>query len=92
VADCGINIEQKRQINGLVWVDELVFKTEALDLVEIEGRFLRIDLINGDASYWSVGTIVDFIEAKSTLARINDNRRCRRLKLPWNLILRVGQE
>ena len=92
MADCGINVEEERQINGLVWVDELVFETEALNLIEIEGRFLGIDLVNGDASYWSVGTIIDFVESKSTLARINNNRRCRRLKLPWNLILHVGHE
>lgn len=92
MADCGIDVEEERQINGLVWVNELVFKTEALNLVEIEGRLLRIDLVNGDASNWSVGTIEDFVESERTLARINNNRRSRRLKLPWNLILHVSQE
>ena len=92
VADGGVDVEEERQVEGLVGVDQLVLETEALDFVEIEGRLLGVDLVDGDACDGSVGAVEDLVEAEGGLARIDDDRRRGRLELPWDLVLRVAHE
>lgn len=44
-----VQIEQNRQVDLLARVKELVFETEALDLIEVECTLFWKDLVDGDA-------------------------------------------
>ena len=62
VVNCWIQIEQKREIDRLIWIEQLILKAKALDFVEVEGHFFREYLIDGYASHRSIRSIEHFIE------------------------------
>ena len=49
-----VQVKQHRQVNRLVWIEELVFEAEALDFVEIQGDLFREDLVDCNACDWFV--------------------------------------
>jgi hypothetical protein len=69
-----------------LWIEQLVFKAETLDFVEIQGNFFRTNLVNSDACYWFIRPIVDFVKCKGSLASINYKLCCFWLKLPWYFV------
>ena len=92
MANSWVQIEQKGHVQTLVGVQKLIFEAEALNFVEIQGCFLREDLVDGDTSDWSICSVEHFVEAESCLSSIHYNCWGTRLELPRDLILSMGQE
>jgi len=92
VVDSRIDVEQKRQVNGLVGVEKLVLKAEALDLIEVKSRFIRENLVNSDARYRSVCSIVHTVKGQGCLSRIHHQVVRQGFKFPGQLVLNVTEE
>ena len=69
-----IQVEKHRQINLLMWVDELVLEAKTLNFVEVLSDLFRKNLIDGNPSYWFIRPVVHFIEGKGSFASIYGER------------------
>lgn len=92
VVDRGVKVKEDGQIKWLVWVEQLVFETEALDFIEVQGTLFRENLIDSDTSDWLVWSVEYFIESEGSLTSINQELGRFRLELPGNLIFSVAHE
>lgn len=49
-------------------IESLLFKTEALDFVEVEAGFKGYDIVSGYSYYWFVGRVVCSVEGQRCLS------------------------
>lgn len=82
-----IEIEQNRQIHLFLRVQQLVFKAETLNFVEVQSDFFWVHLVYCDSSYWLVRFIVHFVEGKGCLTCIDLQLCSLWLEIPWNAVL-----
>lgn len=68
----GVQVEENRQVERLIGIQELVLEAEALNFVEVEGTFLWVYLVYGNARNRFVRPIVDFVECEGSLTSIHE--------------------
>lgn len=66
-----VQVEKNRQVDRLIWVQELVLEAKALYFVEIEGALFWEDLVDGNTCDWLVRSVENFIEREGSLACID---------------------
>ena len=67
-----VEVEEQGKVNRLIRIEELIFKAEALDLVEVHRCVLRKDLVDCNASYRFVRSIVYFVEGKCSFTCVDN--------------------
>ena len=70
----------------------MIFKTKALDFIEIYCCVFWINLVNRNSCNWPVCSIINFIKTESCLPSIYYHCRGSWLELPRNFILSVAQK
>lgn len=90
--DGRVQVKQDGQVHHFTGVEQLVFEAEALNLVKVKCHFFGENLIYGDSCDRLGGAIMNLVESKRCLTRVDLNLSFLWLKLPGNFILGMSHE
>lgn len=92
VVDGRVQIEQKRQVNWLIRIEQLVLEAETLNFVEIQRGLLGENLVDCDSSDRLTWPVIDLVKGQAGFTCIYHKTGGLRLKFPRQLVLSMSHE
>lgn len=86
VVDRRVQVEEQGQVERLVRVQQLILEAEALYFVEVNGGIFWGQLVDSNASYRFVTSVVYLVEREGSLAGVDHQLGGLRLEIPRNFI------